>query len=85
MSVENKNRKAVPISPPPIKQYVSERKLVEVSGLSCAFWQKDRWLHKGKEPGCPYIKVNRSVRYELGEALAWLERGRRGNKVAANG
>ncbi len=55
------------------KQYVSQTELSQISGMSTAFYEKDRSLYKGKSPGIPYAKFGRAVRYELSEALAALE------------
>ena len=53
-------------------EYASESQLCAITELSASFWQKDRWLHQGKAPGCPFYKFGRSVRYNLKEALEWL-------------
>jgi hypothetical protein len=75
MSIQKQT--AAPATISPVKQFVNENHWAHVSGMSVAFWQKDRWLHKGHPPGCPFVKIGRSVRYELNQSLAWLENSRR--------
>ena len=67
----NANEKQLP-------EYVKQEVLVEITKTSKAFWEKDRWLHKGKAPGCPFYKFGRSVRYDLQEALNWSKSRRVG-------
>ena len=68
---EQKNTAQNAQSPP--KQFVSESRIAGITDMSVAWYQKDRWLHKGKLPGCPYLKFGRSVRYEVNAVLSWLD------------
>ncbi len=52
-----------------VKQYLNEKKAAEISGLSVNWLQRARWAGDGP----PYAKVNRSVRYEIGALLRWME------------
>ena len=74
MTVKDRTKQAgAPPTLLTVKQFVDEKKLAAISNMSVYFFQKDRWLHKGHPPGCPYKKFGKSVRYELGAALDWLD------------
>ena len=51
------------------KQYVSEKIVSEITGMSCSTLQKHRFFRQG----IPYIKVGKSVRYCLGDVYSYLE------------
>jgi hypothetical protein len=50
-------------------RYVSEKTISEVTGIPRSMLQKQRHFRRG----IPYIKIGKSVRYKLQDALDYME------------
>ncbi|MDD3580567.1 MAG: helix-turn-helix domain-containing protein [Desulfobacca sp.] len=51
------------------KKYLKESEVSEMTNRSVATLRNDRYFRRG----IPFIKVGRSVRYDLEEIIAWME------------
>ena len=54
------------------RRYIDEREVARITGRAVQSLRNDRFVGKG----FPYVKVGRSVRYNLAEVLEWMERHR---------
>lgn len=53
-------------------RYLTEREVLEITGVSLSTLRSNRSSHKGM----PYIKVGRSVRYKLSDIVAYMDEHR---------
>jgi len=53
-------------------RYLNEKEVADMTGFSLSTLRNNRFLSKG----IPYIKVGKSVRYDLKEVVAFMERHR---------
>ena len=53
-------------------RYLNEKEVAEMTGFSLSTLRNNRFLNKG----IPYIKVGKSVRYDLKEVISFMERHR---------
>jgi predicted DNA-binding transcriptional regulator AlpA len=53
-------------------RYCNEKEAAHLTGLSKSWFQRKRW----EGGGPPYSKIGNSVRYKLGDLIAWLELNR---------
>lgn len=51
-------------------QYLNERQVAEITGISVQTLRNHRHLGRG----IPYVKLDKSVRYNMGDAISYMER-----------
>ena len=56
----------------PMKQYLNEREVAEMTGISLSTLRNNRFKHRG----IPYYKVGKMVRYKSDEIVAFMEERR---------
>lgn len=54
-------------------EVLNEKQAAEYIGMSVSYLQHDR-CYGNKNPGPPYLKLGRSIRYRLSDLNDWLER-----------
>lgn len=69
-----------PTSYGPDKTWVREIQAVEITGMSLAWFRKQRQ----KGGGIPYTKLGRNVRYELVDIYAYMEKRKVGSTSEHN-
>ena len=68
-SGETKEDRPRPKTLPKKDQYLTEKKVAELTGFSVKYLQKLR--HRGEGP--PYIKIGRSIRYKWSDVVKWMD------------
>ncbi len=51
-------------------QYLTEKQVAEITGFALSTLRNNRFLQRG----IPYVKVGKSVRYKLGDVIAFMDR-----------
>ena len=61
-----------------IRNCLTEQEAAQYIGMSRSFLRQNRMtgLIGNRTPGPPYIKIGRSVRYQLSDLNVWLEQHR---------
>lgn len=61
-----------------IKHCLTEQEAAQYIGMSRSFLRQNRMngLIGNRTPGPPYVKIGRSVRYQLSDLNIWLEQHR---------
>lgn len=49
--------------------YLTEKQAAELTGLSCAWFQRARWSGDGPQ----FVRVNRAVRYRRSVLTEWMD------------
>ena len=62
----------------PFPNLLKESQVATYLNISIAWLQRQRWLGEGP----PYLRINRSIRYDIAALAAWLDAHRIANASA---